>query len=210
MAVSVAKCKEMMLYVADGIISNAEALTEADRMGDADHGTGMFNGFQNLKRKISASEFSDLSTLFKACGNAIMMSAGGASGVIFGTLFRDGGAPLLGLESLDSKGFHAFLEAGLKGVMKRGGAKPGDKTMIDALHPAAEATELNMGKELGQVVESAYLAAKVGSDSTKEMIASTGRMKSLGERTKGYADPGSITMHLILKYMSAFLNGPSR
>lgn len=205
MPVPIEQCKEMMIHVADGIIADADLLTEADRMGDGDHGEGMSKGFRRLRQKVTGEEFTDLSELFKVCGTAIMMSAGGASGVVFGTLFRDGAAPLTGAKELDSDGFRAFLEAGLNGVMKRGGAKPGDKTMIDALAPAVEAARAGAAKELGEVIESAYLAARAGSESTKEMVASSGRMKSLGERTKGFPDPGSITMYLILRYMGEFL-----
>ena len=198
-----------MLYVADGIISKVDFLTEADSLGDSDHGTGMSNGFEALKTKISGADFDDLGELFGKCGMGIMMSAGGASGAVFGTLFRGGGASLKGKTELDSAGFAAFLRYGLEAVMKRGGAKPGDKTMIDALAPAAEAAEAGIEKPLDQLINTAYEAARKGSDETGNMIATLGRMKTLGERTLGHPDPGSITMYLILEYMAEFVSGNS-
>ncbi len=207
MSLDLLACREMMLLVADGIISHEKLLTEADKMGDADHGTGMANGFGKLKANIEHAEFDSMEALFMKCGTSIMMSAGGASGVIFGTLFRDGAKALSGSEVLDAPVFAEFLEAGMKGIMKRGGAAPGDKTMLDALYPAVQAAGEHSDKSLEESMKYSYEAAKQGSDNTRDMIAKSGRMRSLGERTRGYTDPGSITMGLILKYMYSYLSG---
>jgi len=205
MQLDIQGCKEMMLYVADGIISQENMLCEADRMGDADHGTGMANGFKKAKDTISGKEYTSLDELFKDCGMGIMMSSGGASGAIFGTLFREGGKMLAGKDTLTSQDFSAFLEAGLNGIMKRGGAKQGDKTMIDALMPAVETSKKFSKEPLVKHIEGAYEAARKGSEATKEMVAKSGRMRYMKERTKGFADPGSISMYLILQYMRDYL-----
>ncbi len=197
--------QQMMIHVADGIISKVDVLTEADKLGDADHGTGMENGFSNLKKNITGKEFQDTSSLFSTCGNSIMMSSGGASGIIFGTLFKAGGKSLQNKNTFETDDFIALLENGLDGIKKRGGAKAGDKTMIDALEPAATEAKKHSDKPLVFVVEKAFKAAFEGSENTKNMVAASGRMKTLGDRTKGFPDPGSITMYLILSYMDDFI-----
>ncbi len=200
-----AACRDMMEYVADGIISNEAMLTEADKMGDADHGAGMALGFSKVKEALAGKEFSDLKVLFSSCGTSIMMNSGGASGAVFGTLFRDGGAALKECTVLDAPAFSAFLDAALAGVMKRGKASPGDKTMVDALFPAAEAARGCTCTNIAEVMQAAADAAEQGSESTKTMTPKAGRMRSLGERALGHTDPGSITMNLILKYMHQFV-----
>jgi dihydroxyacetone kinase-like protein len=196
-------CRDMMIFVSDGIIKDVDILTEADKMGDADHGTGMENGFNKVKQKLMGVEFDDLEQLFKTCGMAIMMSSGGASGAIFGTLFREGSKAFKDKTVLESEDFAAFLDLGLKKVMERGGASPGDKTMIDAV----ESANSNNEKPFPQFIRLVYEAALKGSENTKNMVAAFGRMKTLGERTIGHPDPGSITMSLILKYMGDFVEG---
>jgi len=207
MTLNVNTCRDMLLHTADGIISNTAMLTEADKLGDADHGTGMENGFTAVKEKLAGKDFSDLGELFKSCGMAIMMSSGGASGVIFGSLFKDGAKALAGKQELDSASFAEFLQLGLESIMKRGKASPGDKTMIDALKPAADYAAEHKDDPLSDVVESCSREARAGSEATKEMKAAFGRMRTLGERTLGHPDPGSITMYLILEQMSTFIKG---
>ncbi|MCK9288344.1 MAG: dihydroxyacetone kinase subunit DhaL [Sphaerochaetaceae bacterium] len=204
MIFDVATCKNMLLFVANGILSNVDMLNEADKLGDSDHGSGMEVGFTAVVKKLSAQEFTDLGSLFKSCGMAIMMSSGGASGAIFGTFFKDGAKALENLQQLDSTSFSEFLKLGLASVMKRGKANYGDKTMLDALKPAVDITAANIGLSIGQIFKLCAQAAKEGSEATKNMVASFGRMKNLGERTLGYADPGSITVALIFSYMSEF------
>ena len=202
---NIQQSKQMMLFVADGIISQVDFLTEADKMGDADHGTGMKTGFSKLKKNISDKEFANIGDLIKLCGRSIMMSSGGASGVIFGTLFMKGSSAFKEKIEMTSMDFASFLKLGLDSIIERGGAQPGDKTMIDALDPACSIALKNISLPLREVIKLSYEAAKKGSDNTKNMVAKSGRMKSLGERTKGYVDPGSITMYLILYYMYEFI-----
>ena len=134
-------------------------------------------------------------------GTAIMAKTGGAAGAVFGTLFRSGAKALEGKAHLDAAGFAAFLEAALDGVVKRGGVVQGQKTMVDALAPAAAAVKAVAGGSLGQALDAAATAAQQGVESTKAMVATTGKARSLGERSLGFVDPGAVSISLIFNAM---------
>ena len=126
--------QEMLLLVAERIIGAEQQLTDADRnLGDGDHGLGMTRGQTAVKEKLTGAEFPSVDKVFTTAGMAMISSMGGASGAIFGTVYRGGGKALAGCESFGSAELATLLKAALEGVMERGGAKPGDKTMIDAL-----------------------------------------------------------------------------
>lgn len=199
-------CKAMLMHVAKNIQENIELLNEADGLGDSDHGTGMGIGFKAVAMKLSTGEFPDLGSLFKAVGMAIMMSAGGASGALFGSFFKDGSKALDGIEVLDSSHFAQFLHLGLDSVVHRGKAAQGDKTMVDALIPALECAIIHSGQPIQEVIHLCALQAKKGSEATRDMVAKLGRMQTLGQRSIGYVDPGSITMALIFISMDEFLS----
>src|SRR5690606_1860226 len=131
--------REMMLAVADKIIEAEPILTDADRaLGDGDHGVGMERGMNAVKEALAGKEFPSVGKVFIAVGTAMMSSMGGASGALFGTLFRAGGKAIGEAETLSGVELAVIFKEGTEGVMSRGDAKPGDKTMVDALFPAAE------------------------------------------------------------------------
>jgi dihydroxyacetone kinase-like protein len=131
--------KAMLLLACDRIIAAEPQLSEADRnLGDGDHGLGMQRGMTAAKEKLAPVEVESIEKAFGTVGMAMMSSMGGASGAIFGTFFRNGGKALAGKESFDAAGLAAFLQAGVDGVKQRGGAAVGDKTVVDAMQPAAE------------------------------------------------------------------------
>ena len=108
---------EMVKLVASSIIESEPLLTDADRnLGDGDHGLGMERGMNAVLDKISDSTFENISDVFKATGMAMMSSMGGASGALFGTLFRNGGKALEGKEVFDSDGIRLFLESANEGL----------------------------------------------------------------------------------------------
>ena len=138
MSLSTNQVRLMMLQVADAIIEAEPMLSQADRdLGDGDHGLGMKRGMEAVKAQLGGLDPASVEQVFVTTGTAMMTSMGGASGALFGTVYRAGGKALAGRAAFDSEGLALLLEAALEGVMKRGGAKPGDKTMIDALAPAA-------------------------------------------------------------------------
>jgi dihydroxyacetone kinase-like protein len=205
---SLPEAKEMFIHVSRGMVESKYLLTQVDRaIGDGDHGVGMARGFEAVERKLEGQDFATLDELLKAAGTALMMSIGGAAGAVFGTLFRGGAKQLAGQQVFDSEALSAMLFDGLQAVKRRGGAKPGDKTMVDALEPAAakanELASIPLAESLVAVAE----AARQGMESTKEMVASVGKAKTLGERSLGYPDPGAVSMHLILKLMTEYVTG---
>jgi phosphoenolpyruvate---glycerone phosphotransferase subunit DhaL len=134
----------------------------------------------------------------------MMSSMGGASGAVFGTLFRNGGKAIKGSETFDAAGLAEFLKAGTEGVMSRGGAKPGDKTMVDALEPARKAAELSVDKPLSEALDNTAQAAAEGRDASKDLIATMGRAKTLGEASIGHPDAGACSVAIIFRTMATF------
>jgi phosphoenolpyruvate---glycerone phosphotransferase subunit DhaL len=142
---------------------------------------------------------------FTATGMAMMSSMGGASGAIFGTLWRNGGKALAGREQFDAAGLADLLKAGLDGVMARGGAKPGDKTMIDALHPASEVAHTVRDQPLDIAITAVAAAGQAGKEASKAMIATMGRAKTLGEQSIGHPDAGACSVVVILDTMRDYV-----
>lgn len=198
--------RQMMVLVSDRMIASIDVLTQADRMGDGDHGEGMARGFTAANQKLEQGSFSSVGPVFDSVGMSLIGNVGGAAGAIFGTMFREGAKGLSDGAAFDAGALSRLLSDGLEAVKKRGRAAVGQKTMVDALEPAAkkaaEMGDCDLGPALVDVTES----ARVGMESTKAMIATLGKAKTLGERTLGHADPGAVSMHLILKFMSEFVS----
>lgn len=203
--------KAMLLTVADAVIAAEPFLSQADRnLGDGDHGLGMARGFTAVKEKLGPLDPAEgIGKLFSTAGMAMISSMGGASGAIFGTLFRDGGKAIGQVDKLDAAGLDLMLTAAVNAVMARGKAKPGDKTMVDALHPAAaKAAEVNT-LPLSEALAATAEAAEAGRDASKAMIATLGRAKTLGEASIGHPDAGACSIALILRTMSDYAAGPN-
>lgn len=131
----------MMMQVADAIIAAEPMLSQADRdLGDGDHGLGMKRGMEAVKVQLGGLDPSSVEQVFANTGTAMMTSMGGASGAIFGTVYRAGGKALAGRATFDAEGLALPPGSGSEAT-KRGGAKPGDKTMIDAVAAATKARE---------------------------------------------------------------------
>ena len=198
----------MMIQVADAIIAAEAMLSQADRdLGDGDHGLGMKRGMEAVKVQLEPLEPSSVEQVFVTTGTAMMSSMGGASGALFGTVYRAGGKALAGRDVLDAEGLALLLEAALDGVMKRGGAKPGDKTMIDALAPAAAKAREVTALDLPDAFTAVAAAAESGKDASKAMIAQFGRAKTLGEACIGFPDAGACSVTIMLSTMRDYVLG---
>lgn len=205
MELSPNQARLMMLQVADRIIEAEAMLSQADRdLGDGDHGLGMKRGMEAVKEKLQGMEPESVESVFSSTGMAMMSSMGGASGALFGTVFRAGGKALAGRSSLDADGLALFLEGALEGVVKRGGAKVGDKTMIDALSPAADAARAAASLPLPEALTAVAAAAESGKEASRAMIAQFGRAKTLGEACIGFPDAGALSVTIILATMRDF------
>lgn len=195
----------MLLRVAERMEESKDHLSDLDRaIGDGDHGIGMARGFEAVRGALAGKSFDSVGSLLQAVGTALMMSIGGAAGAIFGTFFRGGGAGLRDERAFTSRALDRMLADGLAAVTARGGAKPGDKTMIDALAPAAARAQALADAPLADSLAAVADAARQGMERTKQMLAATGKAKTLGERALGHADPGAESTHLILRAMAEF------
>ncbi|WP_373099529.1 MULTISPECIES: dihydroxyacetone kinase subunit DhaL [Pasteurellaceae] len=206
---NVTETKALLLYTAEKMVESEPHLTELDlKIGDGDHGLGMQRGFAAVRDLLRSETFQpkDIGELLLTAGTKMMSSMGGASGAIFGTLFRAGGKALAGKAEFNAETLSQFLSAGAKAVFERGGAKPGDKTMIDALAAADAQSQTVRENSLKDALSAVAKAAAQGAENTRNQIAVFGRAKSLGERSLGYVDPGAVSMSLILQYMSDYVN----
>ena len=132
--------EEWMKRFAAEVAENRTYLTKLDgAIGDGDHGTNMDRGMKKALEKLEAADGDDIGASLKTVGMALVSSVGGAAGPLYGTLFLQMGQAAAGKSELDLAGFTDALDAGVQGVIKRGKAEPGDKTMLDALGPALEA-----------------------------------------------------------------------
>ncbi|MBD3305714.1 dihydroxyacetone kinase subunit L [candidate division KSB3 bacterium] len=196
----------MIISVSKNMIESKQQLTQADKaIGDGDHGVGMARGFENVLKKVEGQEFTSIDQLFKAVGMAIMSSVGGAAGAVFGTLFRGAVKNLKDVDVLTSEIFSQMLVDGLQAVKDRGKSKPGDKTMVDALEPAAMKSQSLIAAPLDEALPAIAEAANAGMESTKDMVATVGKAKTLGQRSLGHPDPGAISTALILRFMAEYV-----
>jgi dihydroxyacetone kinase-like protein len=198
--------RQMFLFVAGQIIEQQDILTQADRaIGDGDHGVGMARGFAAVRETLERGQFASLDGLLNAIGMALLTSIGGASGAVFGTLFRGGARALEDKESFDSAALAIFLQEGLAAVQSRGQARPGDKTMVDVLAVVAPLALSLASQPLSTALPALVPVAKQAVEDTKTMVAKVGKAKTLGERSLGHPDPGALSMCLIIAAMAAYL-----
>jgi dihydroxyacetone kinase-like protein len=187
---------------ASTIAENKDYLTELDSaIGDADHGTNMNRGMSAVMEKLDGAAGEDVGGLLKTVGMTLVSKVGGAGGPLYGTLFMQMGAATAGKSELSIEDWAKAVDAGLKGVQARGKAEPGDKTMIDALTPAAEALAKAVAEDasLDDALGSATRAAEDGMKATIPLVARKGRASYLGERSAGHQDPGATSSFLLIK-----------
>jgi dihydroxyacetone kinase-like protein len=204
------------------VAEKRDALTELDAaIGDADHGVNMDRGMQAVLGKLAAlDELSeggapggaaegDIGALLKKVGMTLVSTVGGAAGPLYGTLFLDMGKAAAGAADLTVTQWAAAFEAGVKGVQARGKAELGDKTMIDALAPAAEALNAAAASGLGPAaaLRQAAAAAARGMKATIPLVARKGRASYLGERSAGHQDPGATSSWLLMESAAETLAG---
>lgn len=187
--------------IGEAIEKNRQFLTELDSaIGDADHGINMDKGFRAVRLKLESASTEDVGAILKTAGMALVSNVGGAAGPLYGTAFMKAGAVVSGKKEINIQDFVHMLEAAIEGIKMRGKAELGDKTMIDALEPAAEAIRraVSDGLEPLDALEKAREAAGLGVDKTKGIEARKGRASYLGPRSIGHQDPGATSSYLIL------------
>jgi dihydroxyacetone kinase-like protein len=192
-----------------GVLASAkEELTALDAaIGDADHGINMDRGFSAVTADLSGSSPADIAAALKATAMTLIRTVGGAAGPLYGTFFLRASGACAGKAELSPADWVAAFRQGVDGVRQRGKAEPGDKTMIDALLPAAEAMReaLEQGQELPEILQRGERAAEAGAKATIPLQARKGRASYLGERSVGHQDPGATSAHLLLRAAAATL-----
>ncbi len=189
---------------ADVLHEQREYLTDLDSaIGDADHGTNMDRGFNAVVAKLPEVAEADIGTILKTVGTTLVSTVGGASGPLYGTAFLRAGMALAGKQEIAATDIGAALDAALQGILARGHAQRGEKTMVDALAPAVEAYQARVaaGEDAEPALRAAYDAAEEGMKATIPMLATKGRASYLGERSIGHQDPGATSVTLLLRTM---------
>lgn len=185
--------------VAAIIIENKAWLSEIDgKIGDGDHGMNMAKGFSRASERISPG--ASLNEAMQTLSDVLMSEIGGSMGPLYGMMFSDMAEAIEDVTRIDAEQFGAMLRAGLNGVLDIGEAKPGDKTLLDALVPAVaqfDAT-LSQTQDFAAALHAMRTAAETGRDSTLDMVAKVGRSARLGERSRGVLDAGASSCALIL------------
>ncbi|UKH15670.1 dihydroxyacetone kinase subunit DhaL [Actinobacillus pleuropneumoniae] len=179
-------------------------LTQLDtEIGDGDHGLNMQRGFSKALEKIATVSDKDIGTILKTVGMTLLSQVGGASGPLYGTLFIKGSQVANGKEQLTFEELVSIFKAGVEGIIARGRAEPGDKTLCDVWLPLLD--ELAQADHsqpeailLNQAVEKAENFAKA----TVPMTAKKGRASYLGERSVGHADPGATSSYYLIKALA--------
>jgi phosphoenolpyruvate---glycerone phosphotransferase subunit DhaL len=192
------------------VIKNQIQLTELDSaIGDADHGINMARGMTAVIDKLDGYQPAHANDLFKTVAMTLVTSVGGASGPLYGTFFLRFGAAAGSAAEVDTDTLATALSAGLAGIVERGRAEYGDKTMVDALSPAVDAMEavIKNGGDRNAAVLAARDAAVAGRDATVPMVARKGRASYLGERSAGHLDPGATSIALLFEALAAELAG---
>lgn len=192
--------KQMLIRASEMIIEKEPYLTEIDTViGDGDHGKGMKRGFTALKNLLKGTEYSELDTLCREAGLELLKSMGGASGVIFGTMFLGGVNVLPHEYQADTAHIVSYFEEGEKAVERRGRTKPGQKTMLDAFYPAVVAmkTAADRGEILEAVFEEGARGAAEGAEASSRLKSEVGRSKNFHEASVGLPDPGAVSTSLI-------------
>ena len=184
------------------IADHKDYLTELDSaIGDGDHGANMHRGFQAVLAKKADLRDKDVGALFKTVAMTLIQNVGGASGALYGTFFLQVSSAAGAKNEVSPSEFGTLLEKGLAGIVLRGKAAVGDKTMVDALQPGIKAYKCSIGagEDLKEALENAMRAAEEGLRSTIPIVARKGRASYLGERSAGHPDPGATSTVLLFR-----------
>ena len=176
-------------------------LTQLDTaIGDGDHGLNMQRGFSKAMEKVATVTDKDIGTILKTVGMTLLSQVGGASGPLYGTLFIKGSQYAIGKEKLSPEDLVAILKNGVDGIIARGRAEIGDKTMCDVWLPVLAELEISdQSQTITQLLESVVKKAEDSLAATIPMIAKKGRASYLGERSVGHQDPGATSTTYILR-----------
>jgi phosphoenolpyruvate---glycerone phosphotransferase subunit DhaL len=199
-AIRAADLTAFLSAVAERLKQERGYLTELDSpIGDADHGINMERGFSAVAAKLADLHEEDLGAIFKMVGTTLVSTVGGASGPLYGTAFLRAGGALAGRTEAGLDDIVQAVRAALDGIVQRGKARRGEKTMVDAIAPAVESLEAARDEALEpfEAARRAVAAAEQGMLATTAMLATKGRASYLGERSIGHQDPGATSAYMM-------------
>lgn len=206
---SIVQAETIIVWLSEAeeqIAAQSDYLTQLDAaIGDGDHGTNMRRGFDAVGKALAGQgEGTPPGRLLIVAGKTLVATVGGASGPLWGSALRRAGRALGDAETFDGKQLAGALDAAIEGIVELGAAAPGDKTMIDALVPAAGALHEALGADrtLEEAIRAASRAAQNGAEATVPMQARKGRASYLGERSIGHQDPGATSASIIVAALS--------
>jgi triose/dihydroxyacetone kinase / FAD-AMP lyase (cyclizing) len=180
------------------ILSEAE-LTELDRMtGDGDLGVSMARAAKAVQQAVSSYPLNDIARTLKALAHTLGRELGGSSGPFYGVLFLRCGNILGRSRTMERTQWVQAFEEGCQAITALGGAKPGDRTMLDALYPFVN-TLKQQNEATPQAVWAAVEAAEQGVEATAQMRPKLGRSSYLGDRVLGHPDPGARAVSIWLR-----------
>ncbi len=197
---------KMVDLMSEIIISSEVAFCELDSAaGDGDFGMSLAKGFKQLKTEwpeISKEE--EIGSFLRACGMVIIEHCGGASGPIWGSAFRGAAKYSNGKTEIDLAEFGELMQSAVDGIQKTGGAKLGDKTLLDALIPAVESLKASAqaGDSIASAMRKSANESIAGAEKTKDIVATKGRASYLGERSLSYPDAGATAIGIIFTYIT--------
>lgn len=199
--------------MADVIIANEIPFCDADKMGDGDFGMSIAKGFKQLKKDWASRKKGNVGQFLSSCSEIIMEYCGGASGPIWGSAFRYAGKAAAGKEEITLADLAEIFQAANTGVYETGkksfgkGAVVGDKTLVDALKPCADAltAAAKEGKAIKDAVVDGAKAAVAGAEATKTVVAKLGRAGTVGEKSIGYPDAGAYGLGVIFTELANFI-----
>jgi dihydroxyacetone kinase-like protein len=181
-------------------------LTQLDTdIGDGDHGLNMHRGFSKVAEKLPSFADKDIGFILKNTGMILLSSVGGASGPLFGSFFIRAAQSTAARQSLELPELYTMLKEGVEGVVARGRADPGDKTMCDVWWPVVETLHQAQeeGDSLTSSLDRAAAQAELAVESTIVMLARKGRASYLGERSIGHQDPGATSAMFMVQALAA-------
>ncbi|WGE72151.1 dihydroxyacetone kinase subunit DhaL [Actinobacillus equuli subsp. haemolyticus] len=182
-------------------------LTQLDtEIGDGDHGLNMQRGFSKALEKVATVSDKDIGTILKTVGMTLLSQVGGASGPLYGTLFIKGSQVANGKEQLTFEELISIFKAGVEGIVARGRAELGDKTLCDVWLPLLdELAQADHTQPEAVLLDQAVEKAKNFANATVPMMAKKGRASYLGERSIGHADPGATSSYYLIKALAEAL-----
>lgn len=204
MVVKNADGRSILLEMVRAIHENKQYLGDIDGLiGDGDHGMNMNKGFVTYAERLGEDAISFTDGLMDL-GMVLLNEIGGSMGPIYGTIFMEMSEAADGQETISLELFGKMLEAGLEGLYGIVDARPGDKTLVDTLHPCVLCIQQAAadGREFADALDEMKECAERGKESTKDMVAMYGRASRLGERSRGVLDAGATSCCIILKAMA--------